>query len=454
MPQKKLYIFLLITNLCLIADLNACPKVNEYMAMRPPDLAERIWVASRIYAEVKYKFAHFEVLGQEFNFNEIYKDYIKELASVNTRFDFDKITAKLFARLHNGHTRFYDELASCNPNLPIKADFIQGKWIITHSKVSLISIGSEIISLDNINFSDWADQQIKFIADSSIKSQRRLLTSNGYGAWLWPQKFTLGIRQPKKPIRKVDINRNIYLNETNNKEISNERYEPLPGINVQQINSQIVRISVSGFDQPENELKLIKEINNNEKYPAILLDLRETEGGAMSIKLASMLAEQPFRDSISLTPQHIALNDLYQETGERNLMLFPNTWMRFGNEIVRPNPIYHGKLFILTNGGCVSACESFILMMKSAKRAVILGSPTWGIYGNKYQVKFDSLGINFSVSSEIIFSPDGSPVEGIGIKPNIAIPISQSELLSGKDQVLQATISYIQKDIKGILHAP
>ena len=454
MSKKKFYILLLIINPCLVADLNACPKIDEYMAMGPPDLAERIWIASSIYAEVKYKFAHFDALGPRFNFNEIYKNYIKEVALINTRFDFDKTTAKLFARLHNGHTRFYDELASCNPNLPLKADFIQGKWIITHSKVESIATGSEIISLDNMNFSDWADQQMKFIADSSIKSQRRLLTSNGYGAWLWPQKFTLGIRQPKKPIRTVYINRNIYLDETKNKEISNGRYEPQPGIDIQQINSQIVRISVSGFDQPENESKLIKAIHNNEKNPVILLDLRETEGGAMSVKLASLLAEQPFRDSISLTPQHIALNDLYQETGEQSLMIFPNTWMRLGNEIVHPQPIYHGRLFILTNGGCVSACESFILMMKSAKRAVILGSPTWGINGNKYQVKFDSLGINFSVSSEIILSPDGSPVEGIGIKPDIAIPITQRELLSGKDEVLKATISYIKKDIKGIHHAP
>lgn len=416
------------------------------MALKAPDTSEKYWIASRIYAEVKYKFAHREYLRPTYRFDDTFEGYLRELDNAKTRYDFDKVTLKLFATLHNGHTSFYDELAGCHPNLAIKADFIQGKWIITDSKLPSLDVGSQILSINGEDFSAWADEQLPYIPGSSVRSQRRSLGLSRYYAWLWPIEFNLVTIKPGRSAKTFHINRTILSKEIS--EQSHHDPDLESRVKIQQMTPEIIRMTAASFEDTKNESIMLAALHRYRHARAILFDLRGNGGGITPTRLLLALAEQPFRDTISMTPQHIALNDGYVDSGIVEYGLFPDTWLRFGGQMIYPNPIYHGKVFILTDGGCASACEGFIVAMKSAHRATILGSATYGVFGasNKFNVTQSQM--FFTIGTEETQLPDGSTLEGIGVNPDRAIPLTQEELLSGKDQVLRTTISYIKNTMQ------
>lgn len=420
---------------------SSCPTSKEFETLSAPSVADRFWIASRIYQMVTTRFAHMEALGPSYDFNKEYRHYLSSIAEVTTRLDFDKETSKLFASLHNGHTIFSDYWANCGSHLPFEVNVIQGKWVVTVSHISSMPLGSELIALNHDEFSRWADRNIEFIAGSSLRSQRQELS---YEGWLWPQHFTVTIQKPSKNIATITIDRNIPISSN-----IKGHYKPSIGVGFTEITPAVTRIAVSGFDQPENELKMVEAVKKHVNSPALLFDLRQTKGGIMPLKLVLSLLEHPTKDMVAFTPQHIAVNDAYNDMGMAEVAFFPNTWMRYGGEILNPeSPIYHGKVFVLTDGGCASACEGFVMTMKSSQRAVILGEPTFGINGNRSEVGFPEEEMWFGVGTEDARWPDGSKFEGIGVIPDISISLTQEELVSGKDAVLEKAVKYINTVMK------
>lgn len=424
-----------------------CPTPKEFEALPAPSLSDRFFVASHIYAAVKYRFAHMRSLGNSYDLDKTYHDYLDDIATVATRVDFDRKTAKFFATLKNGHTRFLDKLASCHYSLPFKVDFIEGKWLVTHSWLSTLPVGAEIRSINSRDFSQWADQQVAFISDSSVRSQRHLLSSPGYGMWLWPQHFTFTVQKPGEKSQSLVVDRNA-PNAYGLKPTFKGLYKPASGITVIKETSHIVRITVSDFVDPHNENKMIDIVKKYQKSPVILFDVRQSEGGGTPIQLIRSLLEKPTYDEIALTPQHIAVNDAYNDLDIPDAPSYSNTWMRFAGGLITPKPLYHGKVFILSDGGCPSACEDFLMLMKSSKRAVILGEPSWGIFGVRSGEVLPQQHMEFGVGAINIQWPDGTEAEGKGIIPDVSIPLTQEELLAGKDAVLEKSIKYINTVMK------
>ena len=94
-----------------------------------------------------------------------------------------------------------------------------------------------------------------------------------------------------------------------------------------------------------------------------------------------------------------------------------------------------GRIIVVTDGYCNSACEDFVGPLKTSGRATIVGEPTNGSSGQPYMADLGN-GMMFRVSSKRYYLPDGSPFEGVGLTPDVVIQPTVTDLKAGLDPAL------------------
>ena len=98
---------------------------------------------------------------------------------------------------------------------------------------------------------------------------------------------------------------------------------------------------------------------------------------------------------------------------------------------------YQGRLAVLVDAGCLSACEDFVMPFKDNGRALVVGETTGGSTGQPYMLDLGD-GMQAIVGAKREMFPDGSPFEGIGIRPDVEAPPKVDDLRAGHDVALEA----------------
>lgn len=164
-------------------------------------------------------------------------------------------------------------------------------------------------------------------------------------------------------------------------------------------------------------------IGSARKHDTLILDLRDNSGGAED-SLISMVSNF-FDHEISVG----------QEIG------------RAGNKDFRVSSrgdhFFAGKLLVLVNSISGSAAELFARTVQLQKRGTVIGDGTAGAVGRgrlfRLQIGTSSLiTYGLQVTEARLRLPDGSDLEGTGVKPDILIRPTPADLAAGRDPVLAA----------------
>lgn len=118
---------------------------------------------------------------------------------------------------------------------------------------------------------------------------------------------------------------------------------------------------------------------------------------------------------------------------------------------IKPAPLlYEGPIAVLVSPDCVSACEGFVYALKQGDRSVIVGHyPTAGAFGEVGRGQY-------TLPEEISLQfPTGRPetmggellIEGVGIIPDITVPVTEGSALGQTDAVLEAAIQALNDKI-------
>jgi C-terminal processing protease CtpA/Prc len=111
---------------------------------------------------------------------------------------------------------------------------------------------------------------------------------------------------------------------------------------------------------------------------------------------------------------------------------------------IKPAPVqFEGEIALLVSPNCISACEGFAYMLKQDDRATIVGHyPTSGAFGDVGRGQFklpDDLNMQFPTGRPE--STDGELlIEGMGIIPDVIVPVTYESALGLVDAVLDAAI--------------
>jgi C-terminal processing protease CtpA/Prc len=208
------------------------------------------------------------------------------------------------------------------------------------------------------------------------------------------------------------------------------------------IDSGLGYIRINTFSDDDNLMarlwdRYLQSLVDNE-IPGLILDLRQNSGG--SGRMAENYAGYFFEDEFQ------PFNAFYYNdiSGQFEESQHPSR--------IEPAPFYYaGPIAILVGPDCVSACEGFVSSMQHDGRAIVVGHyPSAGAYGEVGQGQYklpDDLSIQFPTGRYETL--DGElAIEGMGVIPDISVPVTAESALGQVDAVLQAAVEALMKKIR------
>jgi len=113
--------------------------------------------------------------------------------------------------------------------------------------------------------------------------------------------------------------------------------------------------------------------------------------------------------------------------------------------IIKPKPgkpRLAGNVVVLMGPANMSSCESFLLMMRQDPECKLVGERSYGSSGNPKRYDLGN-GVAVYLPSWKDMQPDGSLIEGAGIKPDIEVKADEGALRN-EDPVLEAGLEYLR----------
>jgi carboxyl-terminal processing protease len=99
---------------------------------------------------------------------------------------------------------------------------------------------------------------------------------------------------------------------------------------------------------------------------------------------------------------------------------------------------------VLVNNGTASAAEILAGALKDYKRAVLIGEPTYG-KGTVQTIRQLSDGSALHITVASWLTPQHTEIEGKGLQPDIAIPLTDDDISKSIDPQLNRAIDYLKK---------
>ncbi len=406
-------------------------------------LAERMFILSKTYAAVNTYFSHWNSIPN-FSLDSTFREFLKRAVDTENRFDFDLLMMEFISKLRNGHSWYYDRWLIKNFNQPLgfRFRYISGKWVVTESRVPGLERGDIIEKIDGQDFEDFYQSKKKYINASSDREARVKIQ---YRRFLFPRVFTLQVSGKGK----VKIQRKAPPTPPAKKEASGKW-----------LKEGVAYIKIPGFERPDLEKKALELVKKFSGARVLIVDVRGNSGGNTPSALVDALQDRPYRFWTEATFLSIALFRSYKEflASYGNLIpkesrkplemltgFFGNSYLMWTPSYQKPeNTLFRGKLLILTDRGCASACEDFVVSFKDNGRALIVGERTAGSSGQPYIYMFNR-DISVAIGAKREYMPDGTPFEGRGICPDEKVELTVEDIKSGKDPVLTRALKVAEE---------
>lgn len=109
------------------------------------------------------------------------------------------------------------------------------------------------------------------------------------------------------------------------------------------------------------------------------------------------------------------------------------------------NPSFAEPIVLLVGHHTVSAAENFSTMLVDAGRVTVIGRQSAGTNGNITGVQLPGLyALSFTGMEVLHANAEKSVFHGVGIVPDMEVPLSPSDFAAGDDPELNAAIAYLQ----------
>ena len=397
-------------------------KVLCAQSANPVPLEDRVMMASRMYHVIS---TFFPGLSQD-KFDTAYQSYLSTILRTDDRKAFDLASMEFVADLHDGHSWFYDTWLDRNGGDPIGilAYPVAGEWTVIRSQLSSIHVGDVIAAIDNDTTDEFFARNRRYV---SASSDRDAGVSFFDTPALFAPTFTITLGDG----RKVAIDR------------KNDKKQPLPASKTEGrwlIAKVIAYIKVPTFHGIETQAQALALLKEFHSARAVILDVRGNPGTGAPGVLQRALMVKPYKnwnESSSEPGGALLRNYLLAYPGHSTLVIT--------DSVIEPQePVYSGKLILLTDRACSCACEDFVMPFKFAKRATLVGETTAGTYSMTRHLDLPN-GMMLNISAVRHTFPDGSQFEGVGIAPDIALENTAEDLRAGRDKVLAKAVEVAQE---------
>jgi carboxyl-terminal processing protease len=404
-------------------------------------LAGRAWVASKMYEAVQLHFGHWQGVSS-LNVDSTYRAYLDEALASTDRRAFDLASLAFLAALQNGHSNFNDSWLWQRHGQPLgfRVMRLGGAWVVRDSRVEGLGPGDVIRAVDGTAVDAFLAARVRYSHGSSDAAR---LAGVFRLPFLFPPQLTLTLGDG----RTVRVVRGAAGGPERTRQ---------PTLDSLTLAGGVPCLAIRSFDQPATEQAAVGFLKAHAAAPAMVIDVRQNGGGTTPELLIHALMDRPYAEWTEATTMSVALFGAYRQIQDMTspnalsdyargyidaLGAFDRTMLTTLGRTVQPQqPVFTGRLAVLIDGGCASACEDFVMPLKTGHRAVLVGSTTYGSTGQPYMFDFGN-GMSFRVSTKRTSFPDGSPFEGVGVRPDVPVEPTPADLRVGRDPVLARALA-------------
>jgi len=197
----------------------------------------------------------------------------------------------------------------------------------------------------------------------------------------------------------------------------------IPLVQSKMLDGNVAYVSLSNFSSPNASSELESAIQDllAQKPKGLILDLRDNPGG--------------------LLQQSLEVADIFLDGG-----VIASEKDRDGNgQTFRATPQGAAQdipLVVLVNGGSASASEIVAGALQDRDRAKLIGETTFG-KGSVQLPHQLSDGSELRVTIAHWFTPNDRQIDGKGLTPDIAVPMTQDDATAGRDPQLDRAVQYL-----------
>lgn len=305
-----------------------------------------------------------------------------------------------------------------------------------------ITLRTEIIEVNGVAVSDAISANVPWTSPHSTDHARRLAQTAFFLRFPVGRLVDLVYRNPDETqprsaslnaLQDVDTLVRILFGDDSTVPVQPVEFEILPS------GFGLVRFYSFADDLPLTVAlwERMIQVMNNSSVPGIIIDMRQNGGGAGY--LADQLPAYFFNDPLVLgnTGSFSAvLGDFFFDERLQDQFVLPDESLR-----------YNGDIAVLVSPDCASACEFFTYHMTLQGRAAIVGQyPTAGLGGPVVPISMPD-GLEFRYTNGRSVDPQGNiHIEGIGVVPDVRVPVTEETVFSDGDPILEAAIEYLRNN--------
>jgi C-terminal processing protease CtpA/Prc len=406
-------------------------KDQPYTEMVFPSTEYRLLALFRYWNVVNYFFPYKHLIGD--SWKTVLPRYIPKFEANKDAVDYQLTVRELVTEMRDSHGGVRNANAA-NEKLGLYGPAVLMTYIENKSVVKKvlddklpIKVGDVVLSVDG----EPVEKKREFLAR---------YTSGSTPQWLMRGVTARLLLGPKDTVVKLKV---LGIGgETH--EVELPRSESLMGPKWAQVlerSTPVIQVLPSGYSYVDLDRLQVGEIDQAfatiKQTPAVIFDMRGYPNGTgwdvakrLNDKgnVAGALFSRPILEAINLTD-----SDLGDATS-----------FSFSQKLLDgEGDVYKGKVVVLINEDAISQAEHTCLMLEAATDVTFIGTPTAGANGDiTYMVLPGNLQISFS--GHDVRHADGRQLQRVGIQPTIKVAPTIRGLADGRDEIVDAAISYLK----------
>lgn len=440
----------------LLLPLLVCGVIGSVAAQEPrtdslPSEAERVYALARYWRDAGENFVYFDHVPG-LNWDSAYTAFVPKVLAAQNTWDYFRVLQQFAALLHDGHSDVI---------LPFPAiyRYVDRPWIalrevqrraivenVDTTLAALVPIGSEVVAVDGTPTEERLRTQVLPFVSSSTEAVRweEAIVGDpfrGYGL-LYGQRGSavrLTLRTPQGRTREVALFRDAMTRYSS--WLRAPAASPL--MEMRWLPGGIAYVALNSFANDSIDRTFERALPELARARALIIDLRNNGGGNTDIGtaiLAHLTADTLVgsawraRENVSAYRAWAPYLPKYKEYGTGN------AWLSFAPDTLAPAPAAARVLVptaVLIGPHTGSATEDFLVNADRLKpRVFLVGEPSSGSTGQPLSMRLPG-GLQARVCAKRNTYPDGRDFVGVGVQPDVLVPLTTDDVRAGRDAVLE-----------------
>jgi C-terminal processing protease CtpA/Prc len=394
------------------------------------NLSEDLKIAglSRFWMEVKINFPRFADIA-ELDWDKTYLEFIPRVRATKNTYEYYRVLQTMSALLKDGHSGVFmpKELAErLEASPPLRIDLIEKRVFVTgvesrSLETAGLTPGLEILKIDGMPVHEYAAKNRRpFVASNSPQHTEVLVYSYGLLSGPRERPVTVEFRRKDGSVFEKQIERGLYADVS-----------AYPAFEFKMLPGNIAYVALNSFGSADVQKEFEKRLAEIRASDGLILDIRQNGGGSgvIAYNLIGYLTSTNFATPAWKSRQYVATLRAWGTPGGWYEPK-PSEWE------AKPKEHYARPVVLLTGPRSLSAADVFAETFEKLQLGKIVGEPTGGSTGDPLAFALPGGGVGrVSTSTEV-----GAGMVGKGVQPNVLVPHTVRDYLTGRDAALEAGV--------------